>query len=231
MGKNKLRRFAENEEFPHVFQPRMMFPMPDHEYKGKWQPDFFHNANPLTLELGCGRAEYTVGLSALYPNRNFIGVDWKGARIWRGAKTTFDNGQSNVAFLRIMIGTIEAFFSPQDDVREIWITFPDPQPRESREHKRLTSPWFLDRYRRFAAPDAVINLKTDSRLMYDYTLSVIQEQGLVIEQMTDDLYGSGHVDEVLSIKTTYESIWLKKGAKICYVRFRLHVPDHGKTIA
>lgn len=195
--------------------------MPDQPLKGKWQRDFFKNDRPLTLELGCGRAEYTVGLSALFPERNYIGIDWKGARIWRGAKTTHDNGQTNAAFLRIMIGTIPAFFSMEDHVEEIWITFPDPQPRESREHKRLTSPEFLERYRTFAASGCMVNLKTDSKPLFDYTLEVIRAQGLSIEKSTDDLYASSMVDEVLSIKTTYEKIWLTKGAKICYLRFRL----------
>jgi tRNA (guanine-N7-)-methyltransferase len=221
MGKNKLKRFAENADFPHVFQPRMQFPMPDQPLKGRWLRDFFRNENPITLELGCGRAEYTVGLSGMFPERNFIGIDWKGARIWRGAKTTHERGQTNAAFLRIMIGTIQAFFSKEDRVEEIWITFPDPQPRESREHKRLTSPRFLEWYRSFAAEHCAVNLKTDSKPLYDYTLEVVREQGLTIEAMTDDLYGSGAVDEVLSIKTTYEKIWLEKGSKICYLRFRL----------
>jgi tRNA (guanine-N7-)-methyltransferase len=221
MGKNKLKRFTENAGFPHVFQPRMEFPMPDHPLKGTWKSDFFKNDHPLTLELGCGRAEYTVGLSGMFPQRNFIGIDWKGARIWRGAKTTLENGQTNTAFLRIMIGTIASIFSTADDVQEIWITFPDPQPRDSREHKRLTSPEFLERYRSFAAPGCTINLKTDSRLMYDYTLSVVKAQGLTIEKSTDDLYQTNWVDEVLSIKTTYERIWLSQGAKICYLRFQL----------
>lgn len=221
MGKDKLKRFAENATFPHVFQPRMQFPMPDHPLKGKWLSDFFKNDGPITLELGCGRAEYTVGLSGMFPERNFIGIDWKGARIWRGAKTTLERGQTNTAFLRIMIGSIEAFFSPADRVDEIWITFPDPQPRDSREHKRLTSPQFLQHYRTFAAPGCTINLKTDSKPLYDYSLEVVREQGLPVEKMTDDLYASSFVDEVLSIQTTYEKIWLSKGSKICYLRFRL----------
>ncbi|MFM9052758.1 MAG: tRNA (guanosine(46)-N7)-methyltransferase TrmB [Bacteroidota bacterium] len=221
MGKNKLKRFAENETFPHVFQPHMVFPQPDHALKGRWRPDFFKNDNPITLELGCGRAEYTVALSSFFSDRNFIGIDWKGARIWRGAKTTIESGQVNVAFLRILISSIEAFFSKEDKVNEIWITFPDPQPRDSRDHKRLTSPEFLTRYRSFATEHCVIHLKTDSRLMYDYTLQVIADQGLAIQAMTDDLYSSGLADEVRSIKTTYEKIWLSQGSKIKYVRFVL----------
>jgi tRNA (guanine-N7-)-methyltransferase len=220
MGKNKLKRFAENATFPHVFQPAMAFPQPDFEYKGKWQ-SFFKNSQPITLELGCGRAEYTTALSAQYPERNFIGLDWKGSRIWRGAKTTYDNGQTNAAFLRIMIGSIAAFFNTSDNVNELWITFPDPQPRESREHKRLTSPEFLERYRKFAAPGCVVHLKTDSTLLYDYTLEVIAQQGLTVLMQTDDLYGSDFADEILSVKTTYEKIWLAKGSTINYIRFVL----------
>jgi len=195
--------------------------MPDHPLKGKWQTDFFKNSHPLTLELGCGRAEYTVGLSAIFPARNFIGIDWKGARIWRGAKTTLDNGQTNTAFLRIMIGTIAAFFSKEDQIKDLWITFPDPQPRDSREHKRLTSPEFLERYRSFADADCVVHLKTDSHPLYAYTLEVVRAQGLSVLAATDDLYASDLVDEVLSIKTTYEKIWLAQGDKICYLRFKL----------
>ena len=195
--------------------------MPDHPLKGKWQTDFFKNSHPLTLELGCGRAEYTVGLSAIFPARNFIGIDWKGARIWRGAKTTLDNGQTNTAFLRIMIGTIAAFFSKEDQIKDLWITFPDPQPRDSREHKRLTSPEFLERYRSFADADCVVHLKTDSHPLYAYTLEVVRAQGLSVLAATDDLYASDIVDEVLSIKTTYEKIWLAQGDKICYLRFKL----------
>jgi tRNA (guanine-N7-)-methyltransferase len=221
MGKNKLRRFAENATFPHVFQPSMVYPQPDHALKGRWRADFFKNTNPITLELGCGRAEYTVALSAMFPSHNHIGIDWKGARIWRGAKTTMERGQTNAAFLRILISSIEAFFDKSDGVEEIWITFPDPQPRDSREHKRLTSPEFLHRYRSFAAEGCVVHLKTDSRLMYDYTLQVIAEQGLTIQAQSDDLYASPLADEVRSIKTTYEKIWLTKGARINYVRFVL----------
>lgn len=221
MGKNKLKRFAENADFPHVFQPRMTFPQPDHPLKGRWRQDFFKNDRPLTLELGCGRAEYTVALSAMFPARNFIGVDWKGARLWRGAKTTLEREQDNVAFLRIMISGIAAFFDKADGVDEIWITFPDPQPRDSREHRRLTSPEFLNRYRSFANPGCIVHLKTDSRLLYDFTLEVIREQGLQLQAQTDDLYASGLADEVRSIKTTYENIWLAKGAKINYLRFVL----------
>lgn len=195
--------------------------MPDHPLKGKWLSDFFKNNQPLTLELGCGRAEYTVGLSGMFPERNFIGIDWKGARIWRGAKTTFDNGQTNTAFLRIMIGTIAAFFSKDDRIKDIWITFPDPQPRDSREHKRLTSPEFLERYRSFADKDCIVHLKTDSHPLYAYTLEIVRSQGLPVLASTDDLYHSDLVDDVLSIKTTYEKIWLAQGAKICYLSFQL----------
>ena len=220
MGKDKLRRFAENKTFPHVFQPAMTYPQPDFELKGKWS-SFFSNNHPITLELGCGRAEYTTALSAMIPERNFIGIDWKGARIWKGAKTTHENGQANVAFLRILISSIPAFFSKGDRVDEIWITFPDPQPRDSREHRRLTSPEFLDRYRSFASQGCVVHLKTDSKLLYDYTLDVISSQNLKVLMQTGDLYHSGLADDILSIKTTYEKIWLSQGLPIHYVRFVL----------
>lgn len=221
MGKNKLRRFAENETFPHLFQPKMSFPLVDHPLKGRWLVDFFKNDHPITLELGCGRGEYTVAMSAMYPERNFIGIDWKGARLWRGAKTTLERGQSNAAFLRIMISNISAFFSSQDKVQEIWITFPDPQLEQRRERKRLTSPRFLDLYRSFAAPGCVVNLKTDSLPLAEFTLDVLREQQLPVLLQTSDLYSEPWVDQVLSIKTTYENIWLAKGAKINYIKFQL----------
>jgi len=215
--KRKLARFAENETFSHLFQPKM-FPPADHELKGKWHSAFFKNENPIVLELGCGRGEYTVSLAERHPEKNFIGIDWKGARLWRGAKTSFDNKMSNVAFLRIMILNIGNFFST-DEISEIWITFPDPQPQQSRERKRLTSPRFLDLYKQFLKSGGDIHLKTDNRGFYDYTLEVIKENKLKKKYSTDDLYHSDAVNEILEIKTTYEKIFLEQGSKICYLKF------------
>lgn len=221
MGKNKLRRFAENETFPNLFQPQMIFPPADHALKGHWGEEFFGNDHPVTLELGCGRGEYTVGLSVMFPERNFIGVDWKGARLWRGAKTTLERGQKNAAFLRIMIGNIRWFFAPEDRVESIWVTFPDPQLASSGERKRLTGPRFLDYYRTFLPKHGIINLKTDSRPLYDYTAEVVAAQGLKVLRQTHDLYNSPPVDPVLSIRTTYENRWLAAGLPICYLQFEI----------
>lgn len=221
VGKNKLIRFEENKSFTNLIQPKLNWPPADHELKGNWKKNFFKNENPIVLELGCGRGEYTVNLGELFPEKNFIGIDWKGARLWRGAKTAFENKMPNVGFLRIQIQNIGVFFGP-DEVDEIWITFPDPQLAAPRERKRLTGPRFLDTYRKFMVPSGIVNLKTDSKPFYDYTLEVINEQKLHVLCQTDDLYASPYADEVLSIKTTYEKIWLKGGSKICYLRYRVN---------
>ena len=220
MGKDKLRRFAENETFPNLIQPLMSYPPLDHALKGKWHENFFHNQAPIVLELGCGRGEYTVNLAEKFPEKNFIGIDWKGARLWRGAKTGVENQIKNMAFLRIQIENIASFFGP-DEVDEIWITFPDPHLRERDDQKRLTSHRFLNLYRQFLKPNGFVNLKTDSRFLYDFTIEVIQDQNLPIKIQTDHLYQSEFADDVLSIKTTYEKIWLKEGLNICYLKFSL----------
>lgn len=220
MGKDKLRRFAENETFPNLIQPYVTYPPVDHSLKGKWHENFFQNQLPIVLELGCGRGEYTVNLAEKFPEKNFIGIDWKGARLWRGAKTGVEKNIKNMGFLRIQIENIASFFGP-DEIDEIWITFPDPHLRESHDHKRLTSPRFLSLYRQFLKPGRFVNLKTDSRFLYDFTLDVIREQNLKIEIQTDHLYQSEYADDVLSIKTTYEKIWLKEGLNICYIKFSL----------
>ena len=220
MGKDKLRRFAENETFPNLIQPLMTYPPLDHELKGKWHENFFHNQAPIVLELGCGRGEYTVNLAEKFPEKNFIGIDWKGARLWRGAKTGVENQIKNMAFLRIQIENIASFFGP-DEVDEIWITFPDPHLRERDDQKRLTSHRFLNLYRQFLKPNGFVNLKTDSRFLYDFTIEVIQDQNLPITIQTEHLYQSEYADDVLSIKTTYEKIWLKEGLNICYLKFTL----------
>lgn len=221
MGKNKLIRFEENKTFTNMIQPHFVWPPVDHELKGKWKQNFFKNDNPIILELGCGRGEYTVNLAELFPDKNFIGIDWKGARLWRGAKTAFENKMNNVGFLRIQIQNIATYFA-ENEVDEIWITFPDPQLAKTGERKRLTGPRFLNTYRKFMTQNGIVNLKTDSKPFYDYTLEVIQEQGLEIQQQTDNLYASPFVNEVLSIKTTYEKMWLKEGALICYVQYKLN---------
>jgi tRNA (guanine-N7-)-methyltransferase len=221
MGKDKLRKFAENLTFENLVQPEFddVFRR-DHPLKGRWGAEFFGNARPIVLELGCGKGEYTVGLGAADPDRNFIGIDIKGARMWRGAKTATEMGMRNVGFLRTRIEFINSFFGP-GEVSELWITFPDPQLKKGREKKRLTSPVFLAYYAGFLAPGGKINLKTDSRELHDYTLEVIAENDLPCEGACADIYGTGLVDPALSLKTTYERRFLAEGKPITYLRFGL----------
>jgi tRNA (guanine-N7-)-methyltransferase len=221
MGKDKLRKFAENLTFDNLVQPEFddIFRR-DHPLKGRWGADFFGNDHPIVLELGCGKGEYTVGLATANPDRNFIGIDIKGARMWRGAKTATQMGMHNVGFLRTRIEFINSFFAP-GEVSEIWITFPDPQLKKGREKKRLTSPVFLAYYAQFLASDGKINLKTDSRELHEYTLKVIAENALPCEAACADIYGENLSDPTLSIKTTYERRFLAEGKPITYVRFGL----------
>lgn len=220
-GKDKLRRFAENLTFSCMVQPAFeeVF-RTDYKLKGEWRNQFFHNSNPIVLELGCGRGEYTVALAERYPDKNFIGVDIKGARMWRGAKTATEQQMGNVGFLRTRIEFIDSCFGP-GEVDEIWITFPDPQLRKSRVKKRLTAPDFLERYARFLRPGGTIHLKSDCRHLHDYTRAVAEGNLLPIEAANTDIYGTGFADELLSIKTTYEKRFLAQGVPITYLRFRL----------
>jgi tRNA (guanine-N7-)-methyltransferase len=217
MGKDKLRRFEENKQFKHLYQPSHDAMMnPDTEFKGRWN-EKFGNSNPVILELGCGKGEYTVALSQKYPDKNFIGVDIKGARLWRGAKTVAENNISNAAFLRIRIEFIDAFFA-QDEIDEIWITFPDPQINKPR--KRLTSPAFLERYRKFLKPEGVVHLKTDNKMLYDYTLNVINENRFTLLASFTDISAQNTGDELLNVKTFYETRYSSKGIPITYLKFR-----------
>lgn len=220
MGKNKLLRFEENKTFVHLLQPPVTFPFADDAIKGKWNGQFFSRPQPIVLELGCGRGEYTVNLARFAPGKNYVGIDIKGARIWRGAKTVHEENLQNVGFLRIQIERIENFFA-ENEVSEIWITFPDPQLQQSRERKRLTSPRFLSMYKNILSPGGLIHLKTDNRELYEYTFSLVKEMQLPVEYGTDDLYATAGEEKVLGIKTTYEKIFLGKGMKICYLRFRI----------
>lgn len=221
MGKDKLRRFRENLTFECFVQPEFeeVF-RHDHPLKGHWNADFFHNDRPIVLELGCGKGEYTVALAERDPNRNYIGIDIKGARMWRGAKTATERGMKNVGFLRTRIEFINGLFA-ESEVAELWITFPDPQLKTRRAKKRLTAPLFLERYARLLRPNGAINLKTDSKHLYAYTNEVIRRFGLPCEVSEADIYGSGHADEVLSVKTAYEERFLGMGLPITYTRFRL----------
>lgn len=213
MGKDKLRRFAEVATFSNVVQLDAGRP-----FQGRWSGAFFKNDKPLVLELACGKGEYTVNLAQLFTEKNFIGIDYKGNRIWRGAKTALEEGITNVGFLRIQIETLLDYFSP-GEVDEIWITFPDPQPQISREKKRLTSPRFLDMYKTVLKPGGRVNLKTDNDGLHAYTVEKIDELGLNKHIQTEDLYHSEYANEVLSIKTYYERKYLKDNKNINYVQF------------
>jgi tRNA (guanine-N7-)-methyltransferase len=213
LGKDKLRRFAEVNTFSNVLQLDAGKP-----FKGQWSGGQFKNNNPVVLELACGKGEYTVNLARLFPGKNFIGIDYKGNRIWRGAKTALEDGVPNVAFLRIQIETILDYFG-DGEVDEIWITFPDPQPQISREKKRLTSSRFLDKYKLLLKPGGFINLKTDNDGLHAYTAEKIAETGMNLHMRTEDLYNSEFADEVLSIKTYYEKKYLKHDKNINYLKF------------
>ena len=213
MGQKKLERFAEIKTFENVLE------YPEH-MQGAWKA-FFKNPNPLTLELACGKGEYTLGLAKLYRERNFIGVDIKGNRIWRGAKTALSEELKNVAFLRTQIERIAEYFS-KDEVSEIWLTFPDPHLPKVKWKKRLTSPRFLRLYREILQQDGVIHLKTDSPVLYDFTKEVIQVYGLEIIKDNDDVYKTLHVSPELSIKTFYESLDIAGFHKVHYLSFRLN---------
>lgn len=221
MGKDKLRRFAENETFSCMIQPDFddIFHK-DHPLKGHWGEEFFHNDNPIILELGCGKGEYTIALAERNPNANYIGIDIKGARMWRGAKTATEQKMPNVAFIRTRIEFINSFFA-EGEVSEIWITFPDPQLKTRRAKKRLTSPIFLEYYAKFLKQDGWINLKTDSQHLYGYTNAVVEHFGLKCEASNSDIYGTGFADEKLSVKTAYEQMFLQRGLPITYTRFSL----------
>lgn len=219
MGKKKLIHFQENLTFPHLFQPGYQDIENDFRLVSRWGTDFFHNGNPIVLELGCGKGEYTVGLAEKYPSKNFIGIDFKGARLWRGAKTVMEKEMNNVAFIRTQVDHINKFFGP-GEVAEIWITFPDPQAHK--ERKRLTAPVFLDRYRRILGPEGIIHLKTDDTGFYNYTLEIVERYHHPLLFSTDDLYNAGISEDVVSIRTFYEKMWLEIGKKICYARFKLN---------
>ena len=220
MGKNKLARFEENLTFPNLFQVSYEdLKNNQFELKGRWHEQFFGNENTIVLELGCGKGEYTVALAHKYPEKNFIGIDIKGARLWRGCKTSNEEGMKNVAFIRTRIQLIEQFFAP-GEVSEIWVTFPDPQPKKP--NKRLTSERFLSYYKNILRPDSTIHLKTDSYELYDYTLNEVIPQGnYQVVFATDDLYGTPCDLEVCEVRTFYESMFLKEGKKITYIQFKI----------
>lgn len=223
MSKGKLEKFAEMETFDNVFQyPYSVISNVPFEKRGHWCDCVFHNQNPITLELGCGKGEYTVELAKLFPDRNFIGVDIKGARMYTGAKQALEKGLVNVAFLRTNIEIIDRFFD-EDEVEEIWLTFSDPQMKNPR--KRLASTYFMERYRKFLIDKGTVHLKTDSNFLYTYTKYMTEHNGLHVMFSTEDLYHDNNIDydtkRILSIQTYYEKQWMSRGIAIKYIRFLL----------
>ncbi len=222
MGKDKLKRFAETKTFKNFLQPTIDEVQNDYYLKGKWGQNIFKNSNPIILELGCGKGEYTTGLAQKYPSINFIGIDRKGARMWRGAKTAIEEKLDNVGFLRTRLEFLDHCFA-ENEVSEIWITFPDPHLKLKKVNRRLTSPFFLDMYKEIMQPDGIIHLKTDNESLYKFTLYTIEENKHELLFETDDLYGSGTEMEVAEIRTFYESMFLAEGVKIKYVKFKLQI--------
>ena len=228
MGKDKLRKWKENAEFNHVFRPDLQMAVNgiDGEMKGKWASDIFKNDNPITVELGCGKGEYTVGLARMYPERNFVGVDIKGHRFWRGAKTSLEEGLPNVAFLRTKLEFIERYFE-KDEVSEVWLTFSDPQPKDEKGSKRITAPKFIERYKKILKPGSIINVKSDSKLLYELSKKGYIKSGYNILLDSQDVYGdlvdrvSDEMRQALEIKTYYEKRWLSEGKKIHFLQLEV----------
>ncbi len=220
-SKNKLKRFKENETFKNVLQPTRAEVEKGFSQRGAWN-EHFGNSNPIVLELGCGKGEYTVGLAKLFPGKNFVGIDIKGARFWRGAKTALEEGLDNVAFLRSQIELLDLLFA-ENEVSEIWITFPDPQIKYKRTKHRMTNKVFLDRYNKVLKPGALMHLKTDSEFMHGYTLGLLHGIGHEVIYANHDVYkNEGSPKEVLELQTFYENQYLEKEKPITYIQFRIN---------
>ncbi len=221
-SKNKLKRFRENETFKNVIQPKRE-DLVDQPFalKGNWNKDFFKNGNPIVLELGCGKGEYSVELARTYPEKNFLGIDIKGARFWRGAKTALEDGLDNVGFMRTQIELVEYAFA-KAEISEIWITFPDPQIKYKRTKHRMTNTEFLQKYKNILTPDGTINLKTDSEFMHGYTLGLLHGEGHEILHANHNVYKNEYSPkEVTGIQTFYEKQYLEQGKPITYIKFRV----------
>ncbi len=216
MARRKRVRFEENKERTNIIEEGKPLYQ---TIKGHWNEAYFQNTNPITLELACGRGEYTTGLAAVDPNRNFIGVDVKGDRLWRGSTAALNEGLPNAAFLRTRIHLLDDFFAPQE-VSEIWIVHPDPRPRQSDDKRRLTHPRYLEMYKQLLSPGGLVHLKTDSPLLYDYTMDVLQQMPIRDLQHTTDLYHSDLLALHHGIKTHYEQIFTGKGFTVNYIQFR-----------
>jgi len=221
LAKRKLKHFAENLTFPHFFQPTPNELIAGFNLKGKWKSHFFHNNNPIVIELGCGKGEYTVQLAKANPNINYIGIDIKGARMWNGASTSLKEKLVNTAFLRTRIELTYLTFE-ENEIDEIWITFPDPQPKKSKQNKRLTSPKFLNIYSKFLKKNGIIHLKTDNIQLFEYTLEVIKNNKHKLISATYDLYSQTNLSYAQQIKTFYENMFLQQNLKICYLEFTLN---------
>ena len=213
MGKNKLKKFNEYDTFSNTYDAR-------NQLKGQWSEKVFGNKHPITLELACGRGEYTIGLAEMYPERNFIGVDVKASRMWQGAKYALEKGLRNVAFIRIQIDFLNEYFET-GEVDEIWITFPDPQPQKTREKQRLTSPKFLAKYLELLGKGHIVNLKTDSDILLNYTLQTIQDKDILIRELLPDIDLKENLQDELKIRTYYERLWREKGIVIKYLKLEL----------
>lgn len=221
-SKNKLKRFRENETFANVFQPtRKELVNQNYVLKGNWNATYFKNSNPLVLELGCGKGEYSVALAKKYPNKNFIGIDIKGARFWRGAKTAIEENIPNVAFIRTQIELIDYVFA-ENEVDEIWITFPDPQIKYKRTKHRMTNSVFLQKYKKILKKEGIVNLKTDSEFMHGYTLGLLHGEGHEVLYANHDVYKlEGSPEDVTGIQTFYEIQYLEQNKPITYIRFKI----------
>ncbi len=221
MAKNKLKKFEDLKELPNTLQPTIKNLKSGFYLKGNWKREFFRNNNPIVLELGCGKGEYSIGLAKKYSNINFIGIDIKGARIWSGAREAYDQEMKNVAFLRIPIEFIDHCFG-KNEIDEIWITFPDPQLKLKRAKKRLTHPNFLNLYNNFLKKNGIIHLKTDSQRLHLFTLEIIHKEKHILFDSNPNLYSNSCIKDDLNLKTYYERKFLEKGKPITYIRFALN---------